>query len=249
MDWTFYAAAILAVVLLGIGKGGFAGVGMLAMPLMALFLPPVQAATIMLPILLVQDAVSWWAYRSSWDGRNLAILLPGAAVGVALGYLLAATLPLGAVEAVLGAIAILFGLRQIHLVLSRREPPPAPARVVPGVVLGALAGFTSMIAQSGAPPFQIYAIPQRLPRDVFVGTSVVFFAIVNWMKLPAFLALGEFTRQTLTLGALLMPVAVASTWLGVFLVRRTSGPTLYLVIFALMVAVGLRLLVRGLTGA
>jgi uncharacterized protein len=247
VDWTFYAVAVTAVVILGIGKGGYAGVGMLAMPLMALYLPPIKAASIMLPILIVQDAVSAWAYRRDWDRRNLAILLPGAAVGVGLGYLLAARLQVGVIEAVLGLIAIVFGLRQIALVRGARTPAPKRARALPGLFYCAAAGFTSMIAQSGAPPFQIYTIPQRLPRDTFVGTSVVFFTVVNWMKLPAFLALGEMDRETLTLGIILMPVAVVSTWLGVWLVRRSSGPILYLIIFGLMVVVGVRLLLRGLS--
>ena len=246
MDWAFYAVAIPAVVILGVGKGGFAGIGMIALPLIALVLPPLQAASIMLPILMVQDAVSSWAYRRTWSGRNLAILLPGAAAGVGLGYLLAARLPVSVVEAVIGLISILFGLRQMALVLGAREPAPARASVPLGLACGAVAGFGSMIAHAGAPPFQIYAIPQRLPRDIFVGTSVIFFTLVNWMKLPPYLALGEITRENMMASLSLMPVAIASTWLGVWLVRRSGGRTFYLIIFGLMVLVGARLLVRGL---
>ena len=55
-DPWFYAAAVPAILLTGISKGGFAGgIGLVAVPLMALTISPVQAAGIMLPILIVMD--------------------------------------------------------------------------------------------------------------------------------------------------------------------------------------------------
>ena len=89
-DPVFYAAAVPAVILMGLAKGGFSGLGALSLPLMALVVSPVQSAAIMLPILIVQDVVTVWAYRHTWDRRNLAILVPSAVLGIFLGYLLAA---------------------------------------------------------------------------------------------------------------------------------------------------------------
>jgi len=63
-------------VLLGLSKGGFSGLSTLAMPLFALAISPVKAAAIILPILIVQDWVSVWAFRRDWEPRNLAILAP-----------------------------------------------------------------------------------------------------------------------------------------------------------------------------
>ncbi|MGQ7791997.1 sulfite exporter TauE/SafE family protein [Faunimonas sp. B44] len=247
MDWSFYAVAIPAVIILGVGKGGFAGIGMVALPLMALAMPPLKAASIMLPILVVQDLVGAWAYRRTWDRRNLAILVPGAAAGVLCGYLLAAKLPTGVVEATLGLISILFGGQQMALALGSRRQRARRATTLLGLACGAGSGFTSMIAHAGAPPFQLYTIPQRLPRDVFVGTSVIFFTVVNWMKTGPYILLGEINRENLLLSLGLMPLAIASAWLGVFLVRRTGGRVFYMIIFGLMILVGVRLLVRGLS--
>src|SRR3712207_9533089 len=89
-DPLFYAVAVPAVTLLGLAKGGFSGLGMLSLPLMALVVSPVQAAAITLPILIVQDVVSVWAYRYTWDKRNVVILVVGAISGILTGYLLAA---------------------------------------------------------------------------------------------------------------------------------------------------------------
>ncbi len=244
----FYLVAIPAVVILGLGKGGFAGIGMISLPLIALVMPPLQAASVMLPILMLQDAISTWAFRRTWSGRNLAILLPGAAVGVFLAYLLASRVSSSAVDVAVGTISILFGGKQLIEQLRGTIAPASKPGIVLGWICGAGAGFTSMLAHAGAPPFQIYTVPQRLARDVFVGTSVFFFTAVNWMKIGPFIALGQLTRDNMMLAATLLPLAVASTWLGVWLVRRTSGPMFFAIIYMLMIAIGLRLCLRGLAG-
>ena len=228
---SFYATAIPAVILLGLSKGGFAGLGVLGMPLMALTIPPVQAAAITLPILMVQDVFSVWVYRRSFDPVNLRILLPGAVAGILLAYLLASRVPDAVVALVLGTISIVFALRRF---LARYAAVPAtptkPSRPA-GLFWGAVAGFTSMIAHAGGPPFQIYILPQHLPRDLFVGTGVVFFALVNWIKVPPYLMLGTLTRESLLTSAVLFPLAIASTYAGVWLVRRVSGERFYDVVY------------------
>ena len=109
----FYLAAVPAVILLGLAKGGFAGIGTLAVPLLALVVAPVQAAAITLPILMVQDVISVWAYWRKWDKRNLMILLPSATIGIVLGYLLAAKVSDGAFYLALGLISAVFGARNL----------------------------------------------------------------------------------------------------------------------------------------
>ncbi|MBV9568454.1 MAG: sulfite exporter TauE/SafE family protein, partial [Hyphomicrobiales bacterium] len=180
-DPWFYVAAIPAVTLLGLAKGGFAGIGTLATPIVALAIPPVQAASIVLPILIVQDLYSIYVYRHHWDAFNLKVLAPGAVIGVLIGYLLAARLPEAAVGFAVGGISLVFGLRQLWLRSSNVVPARPPNRAA-GWFWGALSGFTSMISHAGSPPYQIYVMPQRLEARIFVGTSVLFFAFVNWMK-------------------------------------------------------------------
>ena len=118
-DPLFYAAAIPAVTLLGLAKGGFSGLGTLSLPLMALVVSPVQAAAITLPILIVQDVVSVWAYRYTWDKRNVVILVVGATTGIVTGYLLAAQVSDAAIKLAVGLISIAFGADRRH----RRHPP------------------------------------------------------------------------------------------------------------------------------
>jgi len=247
-DPLFFAAAVPAVILVGLAKGGFSGLGLLSVPLMALVVSPVQAAAIMLPILMVQDVVTVWAYRRTWDGRNLAALFPGAVLGIAAGYLLAARVSDHAVELALGAISIAFALRRLVAERGGRSPPAARPGPAAGLFWGGVCGFTSMVAHAGGPPFQIYVLPQRLGRDVLVGTGALFFAALNWIKVPPYLALGQFTAENLGTAAALFPLAIASTWAGVLLVRRVPAERFYTFIYVLLIGVGLRLVWEGARG-
>lgn len=244
-DVTFYLIAVPAIILLGLSKGGFVGVGALALPLLALVMSPVQAAAIMLPLLLIQDAVGVWSFRKTWDRASLVVLLPGAVIGIALGYLLAARVSEEVVLAVLGAISIVFAFYRLWLHHKGAQAIADTAKGAPtivGVLLGVGSGFTSQIAHAGQPPFQIWVMPKRLPRDVLVGTTAIYFAIVNWVKVPAYIALGQFTAENLIISAILAPLAIASTVAGVKLVRKVSSERYELIIYWLMIAVGVKLI-------
>lgn len=241
------AAVFLAVTFAGFSKGGFAGVGMIATPIMALVMPPVQAASIMLPILLIQDAYSVASYRKTIDWRNIRFLYPGAVAGIAAGYLLAAYFPVGAVALMIGVISIVFALRNLTG-KSVRNKPAADAHFAAASCWGMLSGFTSMIAHAGSPPFQIYIMPQKLTRDLFVGTSVVFFAMVNWTKVLPYLLLGQLTRENLVTSLTMAPLALAATWVGIRLVRRIDTERFYIVIYVLLGLVGAKLSWDGITG-
>src|SRR5689334_1728667 len=87
-DPFFYLVAVPAVLLSGISKGGFgSAVGGMGVPLMALAIPPPQAAAILLPVLCLMDVVGFRVYYRKWDTPNLKMMLPGALVGIALGAL------------------------------------------------------------------------------------------------------------------------------------------------------------------
>lgn len=242
---SFYLVAVPAVVLLGFSKGGFAGLGLVSTPLLALVMSPIQAAGIILPILIVQDAFTVFAYRRSWDRRNLFILLPGALIGIVCGYMLAAKISDAAIMVIVGTISLVFASRR--LVLLRREAASTESipGAVRGVLCGAASGFTSMIANAGTPPFQMYVLPQRLRPDILVGTSAIFFAMTNWMKVLPFLLLGQVTADTLFVSVSLLPVAIASTWAGVLLVRRLPATRFYPLIYMLLFCVGAKLLWDG----
>jgi uncharacterized membrane protein YfcA len=84
----FWLLAVAATLLVGMSKAGFGGAaGSLGVPLMALVVAPPFAAAVMLPILLALDAIGLVVFRGRADAANLRIILPGAMLGIALGWL------------------------------------------------------------------------------------------------------------------------------------------------------------------
>jgi uncharacterized protein len=241
-DTLFYLAAVPAVILMGLAKGGFAGIGAFAMPLLALAISPVQAAAILLPLLILQDAVGIWAFRKEWHGGILLLMIPSAAVGIVLGYLLAAKVSVNAVLAALGVISIAFAALRLWSARGGRVAAPRNAPVILGALLGVASGFTSQVAHAGTPPFQMWVLPKGLAPPVLIGTTAIFFGVINWLKVPAYFALGQFTRENLMTSAVLAPLAIASTFAGVWLVRRVNAEKFYTLIYVLMILVGAQLL-------
>jgi uncharacterized membrane protein YfcA len=246
-DLQFFLYAIPAVVLIGLAKGGFSGLGALGTPLMALGMnDPVRGAAILLPILIAQDVVGVSAFRRSWDRSVLVVMVPGAVVGILLGYLLAAKVSANAVMAILGIVTILFGGFRLWVERGGRIAAASNAPDWVGSLFGVATGFTSQIAHAGGPPFQMWVMPKKLPRDTFVGTAAIFFAIINWIKVPAYVALGQFTRTNLLATLLLLPVAVLASAAGVRLVRRVPVERFYTIIYVLMIVAGSKLVIDAL---
>ena len=82
----------------------------MATPLLALVMPPLEAAAIMLPIMIVQDAAALWVYRKDWSGRIVTIMMPGAIAGVAIAGVLAAHISDDAVRVFIAVFTIGFVL-------------------------------------------------------------------------------------------------------------------------------------------
>lgn len=245
-DPLFWICAAAATTLYGFAKGGFSGVAMGATPLLALAVPPLQAAAILLPILLMQDVISLWAFRKEWDPWNLKVLLPGAVAGIGVAWALAAYVSDAWVKILIGVIAFVFVLNQ-WFGLARKAAEATKPGVVSGTIWGAVSGFTSTLAHAGSPPMNIHVLPQRLPKMVYLGTFTIFFAVVNAIKVVPFAFLGEFTKPVLLVALVLMPLAIASNLLGIWLARRVPEALFYKIAYVLMFLVSLELMRSGFT--
>ncbi len=241
-DPWFYAVAIPAVILVGLSKGGFAGgVGFAGVPLMALVISPVQAAAILLPILCVMDVAALWTWRGVFDRKVLTDMLPGSIVGIGLGWLLAASVTVAMIRLVVGLVALIFAGRRIYLSFRHGGGyTTKPNRIAAGF-WGAIAGFTSFVAHVGGPPFQVYTLPLRLDPKVLSGTTAIFFAITNAIKLIPYFALGQFDTTNLAASAVLMPLAPLSTLAGAWLVRRMKPEVFYPLTYATVGLIGVKL--------
>ena len=243
-DPAFYAVAIPAVLLVGISKSGFgAGFGALGVPLMALAVPVPQAVAILLPLLLVMDALGLRALWHERDTALLRLLVPAGLVGTVIGTLLFSLLSAQTVAALVGAVTLMF-LVMRTLWPPRADAPPPPRRV--GFFFAALSGFTSFVAHAGGPPISFYMLPLRLSPVRFTATMAVFFAAINASKCLPYAALGLIDWTNMVTAAVLIPVAPIGVWLGVRVVRRIPQTLFYRLFSVGLLLTGCKLLWDGL---
>ena len=246
-DPMFYALAVPAVILLGLAKGGFSGIGMVSTPLMALWMPPLEAAAILLPIMLAQDAAALWVYRKEWSPRILLIVMPGALIGIGLAWAFAAYVSDAVIRILIGVVTVAFVTYYWFAGQAKPRTDKSPA-VTSGVISGICAGFTSTLCQAGGPPFHIYVLSQKVTKMSFVGTTAVFFAAVNALKVVPYFALGQFSHTGLATSALLLPFAMATNMLGFWVVRITPQELFYKITMVLMALISVELIRAGVMG-
>jgi uncharacterized membrane protein YfcA len=242
-DPAFCVTACLAVACLGLSKSGFAGFGFLATPLLALVVPPVQAAAILLPIMLLQDLISAYAYRHTWDAWNVKVTVSGAVLGVGVAWLVAASFSDALVRLIVGLIALVFTLN--HWLARKPAERGDRPHAASGVLWGAVSGFTGTLANAGGPPFLIHLLPQQLDKLMFVGTMAAYFVALNSIKLVPFFALGQFSPENLATSVALLPLAVATNVVGLWLVRRTPAELFFKLTYVLVLLIALGLIGQG----
>ena len=242
----FWLSAICAVILIGIAKAGFgAGVGVMATPLMALTIPVVDAVALLLPLLIVSDIVALATYRLNFDKRNISLLLPGAVLGVLaggifFGYFMERERTLQLCIGILSMAFVLFQVGREYIIGSIKKRHP---HSVEGVFMGALSGFTSTLAHAGDPPVAIYLIPQQLAPVKFVGTTVVFFAFTNFIKLIPYGALGLLKVGNLMTIVILAPLCYVGVKLGAYLNKHFSETWFKRIIYTALLFTGVQLIV------
>jgi uncharacterized membrane protein YfcA len=243
-DPAFYAVAIPAVLLVGVSKSGFgAGFGALGVPLMALAVPVPQAAAIMLPLLLVMDALGLKALWRERDAELLRLLLPAGLLGTVIGTLLFGWLSAKTVAALVGGITLVF--LAIRTIWPPRADAPRPPAAV-GFFFATVSGFTSFVAHAGGPPIGFYMLPLRLSPVRFTATMAVFFAAINASKWIPYAWLGLIDWTNMATAAVLIPVAPLGVWFGVRVVRHIPQTLFYRIFSAGMLLTGCKLLYDGL---
>ena len=251
-DLNFYAVAIPAVALVGLSKGGLGGAfALIGVPLLAFAVPPMQAAAIFLPILLIMDAVALWAWRRHNDRATLVAMLPGAIIGIGLGWATSTYVSADAMRLVLGGISIVFALKYFlenWTAYKGQEMAPAKQRPVAGTLWASFAGYASFVAHAGGPPFQIYVLPLKLDPRTYTGTSTRFFAILNAIKVIPYFALGELDATNLSLSAALLPIALVSTLAGARLVHYLKPVVFYPLMYGMVLIAGSKLTWDGIRG-
>lgn len=241
-------SAALGVLFIGLSKAGFGGgLGMLTTPLCVLAFSaegraPAFAIGILLPLLCAGDAFSLYHYWGKWDRKNLKYLLPGVVAGVIVGVRLIGRFSARELNFAIGLLAVAFVLFQlVKEKIFRVQEAFAPNHLY-GLPCGIGAGLTSTFAHGAGPVVSLFLIPQNMAKELYVGTTVLVFTWINWIKMPFFIAQGIITRETLVTGLWFLPLIPLGVWLGVRLNRKFSEKSFLRGVYFLTFLTGLQLI-------
>jgi uncharacterized membrane protein YfcA len=196
----------------------------------------------------MMDLVALWKFRGKWIWPELRILLPASLVGIVVGTLLFEYMSASVIRLIVGAVAIAFTL---HFWINKARPHSVELRNYPrsyGMLGASVAGFTSFVAHAGGPPISMYLLRRPLNRTDFAATTIVFFAVVNYVKLVPYAWLGQFDTDSLATSAALMVLAPIGVLTGAWLHRRVSERFYFAFVYFLLFVVGLKLVYDGVSG-
>jgi len=212
--------------LIGMAKTGVFGTGMLAVPLLATVFGGQRSSGILLPILVMADAMAVWYYHRHASWAHLKVLFPWAALGVILG---AITGKLINDHIFKMAMAIIIGVSVVIMLWLEKlgDPNKIPKAKSFTITTGVAGGFTSMVGNLAGSVMNVYLLSMKLPKNGFIGTTAWFFLVLNWFKVPFHV----FVWHTISLNILLMdilmlPAIILGAYLGIITVRKLSD-TMY----------------------
>ncbi len=241
-DPWFYATAIPAVFIYGIGKGGLGGaLGIIAVPLMAMTIAPTQAAAILLPILCLMDFFAVKQHYRNADYRILKRMLPGAIIGVAIAGMFLSVISEPGLKVVIGGLSLLFCLQ--YLIKGGRNQHQGG--LISAWFWSMMSGFSSTALHAGGGPASIYLLPLQLNKVVLIASMAVLFAIINLFKLIPYTLLGEFDSTNLMTSLVLMPLGPVGVKVGIMLLHKISQALVYRLCYLFLFLSGCKLFWDG----
>jgi uncharacterized membrane protein YfcA len=171
--------------------------------------------------------------------------VPSLVVGIGLGVLTLSLLDARVVAIVVALIALTFaGLWFANGGKVRVRPRSVPK----GIAAGLGAGVTTMVAHSGGPPLAMYLLPLGMTKELYAGTTSIFFTVGNGVKAVPWLLLVDVSPAAWTLMAVSLLAVPTGIWAGWRLHQRLDQLQLYRACYGLLVVTGLKLLWDGVSG-
>ncbi|QEL22271.1 sulfite exporter TauE/SafE family protein [Bosea sp. F3-2] len=238
-----FAGVFLISFMRGAFGGGFAIVGI---PLLSTVMDPVAAGGLLAPLFIAMDlyALRYWK-PSTWSRPDLRLLVPGLVIGIGFGYMLFRVLDHRAIAIMMAAITLVFvGLWLVRGAEVTVRPRSAPKAIAAGLT----SGVTTMVAHSGGPPLAMYLLPLGLSKEIYAGTTSLFFTVGNATKLVPWLLLVQPAADTWALMAICLLAIPAGIWLGWRLHGALDQRQVYRACYGLLVVTALKLLWDGISG-
>ena len=242
MDPTFLAFASFGVFVFGISKGGVPGpIAMLAVPVMSFAMSPLQAAGILLPLLIIMDFSAIYLYWKKWLNNIVKIIIPASIIGILFGTFTFQYTNENQIRIVVGAISIIFVLVSF---IQRNNLLLKPTNLK-GYFWSSIAGYTSFLIHAGNPPINFYMLPLKLDKVSFIGTMTLAFLVINVVKLIPYYYVGLLGPSNLIVSLMLLPLAFVSVLFGYFLQKKIPEKLFFNIVYILLFLSGCKLIFDG----
>jgi uncharacterized protein len=244
---TTVLVAFLGVFMICFMKGAFGGgFSIIGIPLLSIVIDPVAAGGLLAPLFVAMDLYALRYFkRSSWSKPDLVLLLPGLILGIAGGYYLFQLLDHRAIEIAMGTTTLLFVALWFFsgAAISRR-----PRSSLKAVSAGLASGVTTMVAHSGGPPLAMYLLPLGLPKEVYAGTTSLFFTIGNATKALPWLLLARPDAHLWILMGICVIAVPSGVSLGWHMHNRLDQQQIFRACYGLLLVTSAKLLWDGIAG-
>ena len=243
--WIFWIIAVFAAVTVGLGKGGLPVIASLAVPSLSLFMSPIAAAGLLLPVYIVSDIFALFFYRKDFNVKVLKISILGMTIGVLIGWATANIVIEWVVTLIIGFMGVIFAVNQLSK-NSKKKTNLIKVNQKKGIFWCSIAGFTSFISHNGGPPWQIFVLPLGLSKVVYVGTSVIAFSYVNSIKVIPYFFLGQLNFQSIKIALFLLIPASLAVYIGYLAIKIIPERIFYLLVSWALLIISFKLIWDGL---
>jgi uncharacterized protein len=232
------AATVILVASFVMGLTGF-GIALVAMAFLPWLMPPATAIIVLTVYALVFSVVVMVQLRREITPRALVDLFVGTIVGTAPGVWLLASLPVSALNRLIGLVLV------VVVALEARRALPALSGRGWGLGAGFLAGLVGGAVGTPGPPVIVYATTQQWTPRTLKANLMTFFAVNQAVILVGYWWAGLLTTPVLAAAAVFAAPATAGALAGIALFGRLDAAVFRRIVFALLLVSGLLLLVRG----
>lgn len=208
--------------LLGLSKSGFKGLGVLIVTILAVVIPAKESTGVLLPLLIVADILAVYSYRKDVQWTILRSIVPFMMFGVLIGVFVGDNISEAIFKKMMAFIILVSALLMIYSGKNHVSNSKSQSRLA--IILGMIAGFTTMIGNLAGPFVNIYFLAINASKNQFIATAAWIFFIVNIFKLPFHIFIWKtINEESLLLDLKLLPIVVLGFIVGYKLISYISN--------------------------
>jgi len=239
--------SVTGVFLIAFMRGAFGGgFAIIGIPLLSVVMDPLTAGALLAPLFIAMDvfALRYWK-PSTWSKPDLVLLVPSLVAGIGLGYAALRVLDTRVIAIVMALITLVFTALWFRGGGQILVHPRATSKAI---AAGFSSGVTTMVAHAGGPPLAMYLLPLGMAKEIYAGTTSLFFTVANALKVMPWLLVGKPTSPVWMLMGICLLTVPAGVWAGWKLHTRLDQRQMYRACYGLLVVTALKLLWDGVSG-